>query len=287
MEKKGLTQIRLDGISETLLIPLWARAEENRRPEPIVRDAYAEAIIKNMDYDFSRFERAWMSQTGVAVRTLILDRVAGAFLNEHPEALVINLGAGLDTRFFRLDNGRLHWFEVDLPEPVRIRRRFFKESSRYRILTDSVFEETWIRRIDPAGRAVLIIAEGLLMYFEETEVRDLLGNLVTAFPGAHMLFEMMTPNLVKRSRHHDAVSKTDAVAKWAMADTVFTWGIRSGREAAAYHPHIHFIEEWNYFDFHRDRWQWMGWLARIPAFKNRFNNRIVHLAFESEKGRVT
>jgi methyltransferase (TIGR00027 family) len=280
--EKGAGGNRLEGVSETLLIPLWARAEETRRPDPIFLDAWAEKLVREMDYDFSRFDKAWMSQTGVAIRTLILDRAVGSFLKEYPEAVVINLGAGLDTRFLRLDNGGLHWFEVDLPEPIRVRRSFFKESCRYRMIEGSIFEHSWINDVRVEDRPVLIIAEGLLMYFEKTEVRDLLVHLMSTFPGAEMLLEMMTPSLVKRSRHHDAVSKTDAAHKGGVQDPIFKWGIRNGREAAAYHPGIRFIEEWNYFDFYRERWRWMGWLARIPAFKNRFNNRIVHLAFEKE-----
>jgi O-methyltransferase involved in polyketide biosynthesis len=106
------------------------------------------------------------------------------------------------------------------------------------------------------------------MYFEENEVNTLMNHLVDAFPRAVMLFEMMTPTVAKMSKQHDTVKKTKAV---------FKWEIKDGREIETFNSATHYVREWNYFEYHRNRWRWAGWLAYIPAFKNRFNNRIVHL----------
>ena len=261
---------RLEGVSETLLIPLWARATETKGPQPIVRDEYAVDLVEKIDYDFSKFERARMSQVGVSIRTMLLDYATKAFINVHPDCAIVNIGAGLDTRYFRVDNGRIRWYDLDLPEPIRIRKNFFDESSRYKMIAKSVFDFSWQEDVETANLPVLFIAEGVFVYFEEAEVKHLMSRLAADFSGAEMLFEMMTPTLVKMQSKHDSVSKTDAV---------FKWGIKSGRETEAFHPDIRFIEEWNYFDFHKDRWKWMRWPAMIPAIKNRMNNRIVHLRF--------
>ncbi len=260
----------LNGLSETLLIPLWARATETGRPNPIVKDDLAVKIVGKMDYDFSKFNRAWKSQVGVAIRTMLLDSATKGFIDAHPDCVIINLGAGLDTRYFRIDNGGIRWYDLDLPEPIRVRGVFFEESPRYRMIAKSVFDLSWIKDVHSADLPVLIIAEGILMYFEEARVRDLMNSLVAAFPGAEMLFEMMTPALVKKSKQHDTVRKIGVT---------FKWGIQHGREMEAFNPAIRFVEEWNYFDYHKDRWRWMGWLALIPWFKRRFNDRIVRLRF--------
>ncbi|TCL76962.1 O-methyltransferase involved in polyketide biosynthesis [Hydrogenispora ethanolica] len=260
----------LSGVPETLLIPLWAKAAETRRKRPIFRDERAVAMIERIDYDFSRFAKAWRSQIGIVVRTGILDRAAREFMAEHPDGVVINLGCGLDTRFHRVDNGRIAWYEVDLPEVIRIRRRFFEESDRYRMIAGSVLEEGWLAEVAPNGRPVLIIAEGLLMYFSEAEVRELLGRLAAHFPGAAMLLEMLTPTCVRLSAQHDTVSRMGLR---------FQWGIPDGRALERLDPRIRWLAEWNYFDYHRRRWRYWGWLALIPAFKNNFNGRIVRIRF--------
>ena len=134
----------------------------------------------------------------------------------------------------------------------------------------SALDFGWMDNIDPAKK-VLIIAEGLLMYFTREEVRKLTGRLAEKFTGGSMLLEMMTPFLVRISGRHDAVNHTGAV---------FKWGIESGKVMESYHDNIVFIEEYNYFDFYKSRWRWLRLPAVLPVFKNRMNNRIVHLEFK-------
>ena len=99
------TGCKLAGVSETLLIPLWARAAETRGPDPIIQDLMAVGIVEKIDYDFDKFNSAWKSRVGVSIRTMILDRAVEKFITRRPGARIINIGAGLDTRFFRVDNG--------------------------------------------------------------------------------------------------------------------------------------------------------------------------------------
>ncbi|MDU4959510.1 MAG: class I SAM-dependent methyltransferase [Sporomusaceae bacterium] len=260
----------LSGVPETLLIPLWARAVESRRDAPIITDAKAVEMMASIDYDFTKFEQAWKSQIGVVIRTEILNTAVAEFIRQAPAAVIVNIGCGLDTRYAQVDNGQIYWYDLDLPEPIQIRRRFFSETDRYKMIARSVFDYSWLDEIAVAEKPVLLIAEGTLMYFSEQEVIDLLAALHAAFPRAQMLLEIITPAIVKMSSHHDSVGKMNAR---------FQWGVKSSRELETYHSGIKVVNEWNLFDCHRDRWGWMGWLAQLPAFRNRFSDRIVQLAF--------
>lgn len=102
-----MKKLNLHGVEETLLLPLWARAAETERPDALVRDFMALEFIKRIDYDLGHFRRDWTSQVAIAVRTRLIDDAVQAFLKRHPDAVFVNLGAGLDCRFFRLDNGVL------------------------------------------------------------------------------------------------------------------------------------------------------------------------------------
>lgn len=262
----------LKGVPKTLLIPLWARATESKRRDAILKDDLALEMIKQIDFDFSQFEKEWATQLYVVIRTELLDKAVKIFIGKHPEAVIVNLGCGLDTRFFRVDNGIIHWYDLDLPEPIRIKRQFFTETERYKMLNKSVFDYSWINEIARDDKPVLIIAEGLLMYFPEQEVKDLTNRLVTAFPNAEMLFEMVTPAMVKAS------GEKGQTERFQMAAT-FNWGITGGKEIETYNNGIKFIEEWNYLDYHKPRWNLIRLLALIPAYKNSYCNRIVHLVF--------
>ncbi len=262
---------KLTGVPETLLIPLWARAVEAYQAKPIIQDEQAVKIMEQLDYDFTRFAKGWRSQIGVVVRTELLDRAVQKFILQHPDATVINIGCGLDTRFSRVDNGRIHWYEVDLPEVIGIRGQFFQANERYRMIAGSVLEEEWLAEAAVDRGPVLIVAEGILMYFTAAEVQRLLGKLATVFPGATMFAEVITPTLVKMSDRHDTVSQLGLR---------FQWGIVNGADLERLDRRIRWVAEWSYFDYHRRRWRWMGWLALIPAFKQRFNCGIVQIRFE-------
>ncbi|MGV8092661.1 MAG: class I SAM-dependent methyltransferase [Mangrovibacterium sp.] len=271
MEKIVIKHIK--DIPETMLIPLWARAVETSQANPIIEDHKAEEMISQIDYDFSRFNKVWMSQVGCSIRTMLLDRATCDFLNQNKGAVVVNLGCGLDTRSERLkDAGASIWYDLDLPEAIQLRRHFFKESSYNRFIEKSILDFSWIDNIEQNDKPVLIIAEGLLMYFTEDELKPLFNAITNHFNKVEMLFEMLSPLLVGKSKHHDALKKTGGKAE-------FKWGIRDTKEMERWNNRIRYIEEWNYFDFYRKRWRFLRFPAMIPAFKNNFNNRIVHLKF--------
>lgn len=167
----------LKGVSETLLIPLWARAVETRHSPPIIKDENAVEMMGNIEYDFSKFDGRKMPQVSIAIRTELLDKSTKTFMDRHPDANVINLGCGLDTRFSRLDNGKTHWYDLDLPESIHLRRQFFNETDRYKMIAE------------------------ILMYFTEQEVNELMDKMVTNFPDAEMLIETILPSLVKQAKN--------------------------------------------------------------------------------------
>ena len=182
-----------------------------------------------------------MSQIGVVIRTQILDNATEAFISKNPDAIIINIVCGLDTRFSRLDNGKISWYDLDLLEAIGIRQRFFCETDRYKMIAKSVFDYSWIDEVGLSQRPVLVIAAGVFMYFTEQEVKDLMNMLTALFKEAEMLVEIITPSMMKRSKQHDSLGKMDAK---------FLWGVKSGKEIEKYNDKIEFIEEWNYYDYH-------------------------------------
>jgi len=255
----------LEGITETMLIPLWARAKETRMENPIIRDEMALEMMEQIDYDFENFERGRMPQVSIAIRTELLDKATHDFIGRHPDGTIINMGCGLDTRYTRLDNKKVHWYDLDLPEPIRIRRRFFKETERYKMIARSVFDYTWMDEIK-TDKPILIIVEGLLMYFPEDEVRELFNMLVDAFPGAEMLCEVTTPLVVERHKKLDP--QRERIVP-------FLWGVKTGEKIEGFNPKIKFITEWNYFDYHKDRRK----KAKIRLTRE-LSGRIVYLKFD-------
>lgn len=269
---------KLTGIPETLLIALWARAAATQEVEPIIRDDKAVEMVSRINYDFSRFETSSrFTKLGVAVRTMILDRELSQLLEKYPDATVVNFGAGLDTRYSRLNCQSVDWYEIDVPESISLRRRFFSETQRYHFIAQSMFDLSWADKINATGRPVIFLAEGLFMYFDEKELRPFFRELVTRFPKSEMLFEMLAPVMVGKSKHHETVKKIDSVAE-------FKWGLKDSRAMETWHPAIRFVGEWNYYDYCTRRWGWLGFLGRLLFFRPRLGCRIVHLRFDKPGG---
>lgn len=134
------SKVKLGPAQETLLIPLYGRAMEMRNRRPWMRDERAVELVDSIDYDFSKFKKG--SLIGSVLRGAIFDDWVGEFLREHPGGSVIEIGAGLNTRYERLDNGTAKWLEIDLPDAMDLRRRFFEETERRTMHAGSITART-------------------------------------------------------------------------------------------------------------------------------------------------
>ncbi len=253
----------LQPISETLFLPLAARAKETKRDHPVITDAKAAEILQTMNLENTITDGGELSTIGILARTKVIDEEVLGILSRNPTAVILNLGAGLDTRIFRIDNGLVRWYDLDLPEVIRLRSQYFCENERVRFLAKSVFDPTWTAEIDiPDGAAVILIAEGLLMYFSQEEVRGLLALLSQRFPGAHMFFDVVHSYFINKK-----ISST------------FTWGMDNARDIEKFNPNIRLLQAWSTGDLLKERQsRLLRMLNFLPATRNR--SQILHIQFQ-------
>ena len=131
----------VSALSSTMLIPLWAKAVEQGRAQPLLRDDEAVRMLDKIDYDFSKFAKVKASQVGCCGRAKLLDDMTRHFIAEHPDAVVVQIGAGLDARYERLGKPRITaWYDLDLPEVIEVRHMLLPESDNH-YLGASMFDE--------------------------------------------------------------------------------------------------------------------------------------------------
>lgn len=244
----------LSGVAETLLIPLWARAEESLRPDGLVRDVWALRLRGRLDYNFDRMADGWKTQLGVAIRTWIVDREVTAYLARHPQGTVVTLGCGLDARSLRLDNGAASWIDLDLPEAIDLRRTMLPVDGRHRLLALSVLDPAWLDMVPP-DPPPLFVAEGLFMYLPEDGLRVLLSAMASHFPGGTVLAEIVSRARAADTAGHDLMSRFDAR---------FSFGLNSGHDFEAWHPSVRLTAQWSHMNFCRARWRWLRWFVWLP-----------------------
>ena len=141
-------------VAETLLIPLYMRAKESRRVNPILDDKAAERLADSLEYDYSQFDGAKLSEVGCVVRGWYFDRAVKRFIDTHPRPVVVNVGCGLDTRFQRIGNPRAVFYDLDLPEVMVLRRELIPEQTGNVYIAASLLETDWmdeLRQKHPCG----------------------------------------------------------------------------------------------------------------------------------------
>jgi O-methyltransferase involved in polyketide biosynthesis len=234
-------KVELDGVPGTLLWNLYHRAAEARRPDTLLDDPRAVELVEAIDFPFERFGEPRMAQWH-ALRVLTFDRAIGRFLQAHPGGTVVALGEGLETQFWRVDNGRLRWLTVDLPETVGVRRRLLPDDPpRRRTLPGSALDLVWMEEVDPAD-GVLITTQGLLMYLQPEEVRSLIAACAGRFPGGTLLFDAIPHHLAERSRRGGPRSGAEYRAP------AWQWSLDPGEheQILAYHPNIAGVRDLRY-----------------------------------------
>ena len=168
-------------VAETLLIPLYMRAKESRRDNPVLYDKAAERLADSLEYDYSQFDGAKLSEVGCVVRGWYFDRAVRRFIEAHSRPVVVNVGCGLDTRFQRIGDGKAVFYDLDLPEVITLRRELIPEQPGNVYIAASLLETDWmddLRRKHPDGEFIFIV-EGVLMYFYEKQVRTFLHHVAS------------------------------------------------------------------------------------------------------------
>ncbi len=252
------TEPKLKNVAETLLIPLYYRAIETQRPDALIKDDKAVEMIERLDCDFSRLQLRGHDKIAVIMRVMQFDRFAREFLVRNPDGAIVHIGCGLDTRFERVDNGRVEWYDLDLPEVVELRQKLVSwDMERYHLLSGSVFDVAWMEALQAhSQRPKLFLAEGVFPYFEEAQIKSLVLALHTHFPGAELVCDGLTPLMVRLDNLQLTFAKIDARLHW---------GLKHGIDVESWGDGISLLEEWFYYQGTDPRMSSFRWMRFFPA----------------------
>jgi O-methyltransferase involved in polyketide biosynthesis len=175
-----------------MLWTLYHRASEGRRPDRVLGDELAVELVDRIGFPFvERFGAAHPLQAQAqALRARRFDVEVERYLASHPDGTVVALGEGLETQFWRVDNGLAQWLSVDLDEPIAARRRLLPCGERQRTVVASALDERWMDEVDPT-RGVLITAQGLMMYLQPDAAHRLITSCARRFPAAGLVFDVV------------------------------------------------------------------------------------------------
>jgi len=270
MPESGTIDPTLSGVAETLLIPLYNRAMDSQRPDAIMKDEKAVELVTRMNYDFSQVRKIRMNEGNKVARIMLtreMDRYTRDFLGRRPEAVVVHIGCGLDSRFERVDNGRVEWYDLDLPDVIGLRRKFVgEEGERYHLLAGSVLEDAWLEAVKVhSKRPFLFLAENVLVYFTEDQVKSLVLRLRDRFPGSELVFDGWSPFFIWLGNRQLSSSKFAGLLRW---------GFYRGRTLEGWGQGIRLVGQWGFFDRPEPRLAAYRWGA--PVFRLLKPMRVLH-----------
>lgn len=278
MEKPEIFDVAISDVSTTLLLTLYSRALESRSKDPILTDPKAEEITARLNKELAKSDNRLYKQLAkgeisrdlivhIALRAKKYDEYVRDFLKQSPNGVVVNIGCGLDTRFWRIDNGAVHFYDLDLPEVIELKRKLCAEEKQYHMLPSSVLDYDWMSKVlEQNSGPFLFVAEGVFMYLAKDDVKALVLQLQKQFPGSELVCEVFNDVWLRQpwKRLLDfKLQKQFHLGK----DVTFKFGLKDGREMECWGQGIEFIDEWSYFDSREKKLGWLRFLAKIKFIR--------------------
>ncbi|NEO01715.1 MAG: class I SAM-dependent methyltransferase [Moorea sp. SIO3I7] len=278
MEIPKLLNTEISDVAATSLITLYCHALESKSKYPILDDPLAVEITNKLNPELSQSDNKLYQSLAkgkveknlvvhIAMRAKRYDDYARNFLERSHDGIVVNIACGLDTRFHRIDNGKVIFYDLDLPEVIAVKKKLLPETERYRFIPSSVLNYEWMEAIkELKADSVLFMAEGLFMYLQEEEVKSLVLKLQSTFPGCEIIAEFVNAAWLKPPLQGIMNRKLQRDLQFGK-DATFKFGIRDSKDLESWNPGIEFLDDWFYLDEPEKKLGLLKIFRDIPFFR--------------------
>ncbi|SFB49767.1 O-Methyltransferase involved in polyketide biosynthesis [Amycolatopsis marina] len=225
----------LTPVQKTLLVTLKGRVLDSRSNNPILRDPLVTDIARRLDYDIDTVKLSLGVPEAIAIRTSILDRAVDAFVRTHPDAVVVELGSGLETRMFRLaPPATVDWYDVDLPEVIELRDELMPHRENAHSVGTSLLDPGWTDTI-PSDRPTIVVGDGILGFLGEEQNKQVLTRITDHFTGGELVFNAYTKIAARMTGRY-----TSSVG---MPKEFRGFGFNDPHDVVAMNPRLTFVDE--------------------------------------------
>jgi methyltransferase (TIGR00027 family) len=248
--------MKLTNVSKTGIITLRCHVLESQKSKPIIKDPMAEycldkltslVSVEDKNQIFSRKLSSTLTNY-IAVRARKYDSIVNDFILKNPACIVVNLGCGFDTRYWRINNQKCEYFELDLPELIEIKKDILKDKLNYELLACSVLDTSWIDRVTlKSNRNILLLAEGLFMYLPRDDVIDLFNIFTERLYHSQITLEVVTEKYTRGIWKKIVIMKMKSNLGFD-AGSSYNFGIKKASELESYGKGIKIIDEWSYVE---------------------------------------
>jgi O-methyltransferase involved in polyketide biosynthesis len=201
-------------LQATLWLTLYGRALDNRSSDPILGDKMADEIVQNVDYDYKRLHVSPSGARNIAHRAKKLDEVAERFFARHPNAVGLDLGAGLDSRVLRIaPPPAADWYDMDFPKVIAARRQVLPDRATPHGIGADLTDPVWLDAV-PTDRPAVIVADGLIAFLSEEEMISLANLIISHFPSGEIAFNGYSKFAVWAQKHYPGAQSIRGITRF-------------------------------------------------------------------------
>lgn len=194
----------MNNVNKTLYIPLYGKAYVSRNGI-ILHDKKAEEIWNAEGFPLKgKAKSKWLAYY-MGMRSTVFDTWVREQAAQEEDAVIVHIGCGMDSRIERIGIAKYDWYDVDFPEVIKERRRYYQENERYHMIESDARKNEWLNLL-PKEKKAIIVMEGVSMYFKPEELKKLLKDLRMHFPSVHILMDCYTDFAAKASKYKNPIN---------------------------------------------------------------------------------
>lgn len=178
----------LNGVEDTLYIPLVGRIYVSKKFPDFFYDAKALSLEGHIPTDNIKKNSNEYFYMASVCRQQTIDKKIMRFLEEHNNGNVVFLGAGLETAYYRMGNKTANFYEVDLPDVIKIRERVIGDAENDKLISGDMFDFHWLKELD-TSLPTMISVSGVYQYFDESKVIDMIKRMKAQLPNGEIVFD--------------------------------------------------------------------------------------------------
>ena len=206
----------MNNVNKTLYIPLYGKSYVSKKGL-FINDKLAEKIWAAEGFSLKgKSKSKWLAYY-MGVRSAVFDEWVKLKMAEMPRAVVIHIGCGMDSRAVRVGTENRRWYDVDFPEVIEERKRYYAESDNYRMVASDARNSKWLADIEERGSAIVVM-EGVSMYLTTEEMRSLTDDLCAHFERVSLLVDCYTLFAARMSKYRNPVNDVEVSTVYGIDD---------------------------------------------------------------------
>ena len=206
----------MNNVNKTLYIPLYGKAYVSRRGL-LLEDKQAEDIWEAEGFKLKgKAKSKWLAYT-MGMRSAVFDRWTKRQMEERPDAVILHVGSGMDSRCMRVGTENRQWYDVDFPEVIAERKRYFQETDSYRMIGSDIRDESWLAGI-PDGKPAIIVMEGVSMYLKPEELKAVLKGWKDRFGEVRILMDTYTVFAARATKYKNPINEVGVTQVYGLDD---------------------------------------------------------------------